>query len=121
MGRVIPVQGSGQVASGPQVLGFLGFQVFLGVARKLVKVSEIVEMPWEIAWEVLGSLRKCSGASGRVRNISELSQQFFESVTGRNKFRGYKWSSKGTDGVLRVQMEFRGHMTSKACIVSNNE
>ena len=40
--------------------------------------------PWEVAREVLGSLRKCSGALGRVRNFSELSQQCFENVMGCN-------------------------------------
>src|SRR6266481_8635539 len=42
--------------------GYFGFSSFLGVARKLVKVSEIAEMPQEIAWEALGS---CSGSLGK--------------------------------------------------------
>src|SRR6266481_3429745 len=79
-------------SSGSRVLGFWGF---LGVARKLVKVSEIVEMPREIAREVLGSLGKCLGASGRVRNISEFSQQCFESVTGRNSISPSRTSPRG--------------------------
>src|SRR6266481_3289610 len=43
--------GSGQVISG-----------FSGVARKFVKVSEIAEMPWEIAQEASGN---CSGSLGK--------------------------------------------------------
>src|SRR6266481_6158088 len=35
--------------------GYFGFLGFPGVARKLVKVSEIAEMPQEIAREALGS------------------------------------------------------------------
>src|SRR6266481_234391 len=46
--------------------GYFGFSGFPGVARKLVKVSEIAEMPWEIAREALGS---CSGSLGKSQEV----------------------------------------------------
>src|SRR6266481_4227847 len=47
----------------PWVLGFLGFS---GVARKLVEVLEIAEMPQEIAWETSGS---CSGSLWETQEV----------------------------------------------------
>ena len=46
----------------PQVGFFQVFGFFLGVARKLMKVSEIAEMPWEIA-------REASGSPGKSREV----------------------------------------------------
>src|SRR6266481_10176753 len=47
-------------------LGYFRFSGFSGVARKLVKVSKIAEMPREIAWEASGS---CSGSPGKSREV----------------------------------------------------
>ena len=104
--------GSGHPCTGLRS-GHLRFLGFSGVARKLVKVSEIVEMPWEIAQEASescsGSLGKSHEVLGSLRKgmeLSELSQQCFESVMGHNT--GWR-----TEGARRVASCYTSGKTSQ--------